>query len=220
MSLRTGPERMVVAYAPESAFVEKTGSILGRLGYAIVDAKTFEAMPAGDRIAGAPHAYIADERRLDDVPRPEDEADRPVIVLTGRHGTDAHEDDERIVAAVRRPAGLHDLYCILQRVFELTPRSTPRIPVRFEATCGQRQRRWKAAMVSLSENGALLRCDERVSLGSNFDVAFELPGVGKVALRAEAAYQLIPDLGVVFSGLDPRLREQIAAFVQDEILAS
>lgn len=218
MSLRTGPVRVAVAYAPESAFVPRTRSILGRLGYQILCPDEFEARTAVDLPAGSPHLYLADERRLDDVPRSEGEAETPIVVLTGRHGTDL--DDRRIVAAVRRPAGLHDLYCILQRIFELTPRTTPRIPVAINVDCGQRERHWTSEMVSLSENGALLRTDEKVSLGSNFEVAFDLPDGGRVALRAEAAYQLVPDLGIVFSGVDAAVRNQIASFIQDEILAA
>jgi hypothetical protein len=75
-------------------------------------------------------------------------------------------------------------------------------------------------MVSLSENGALLRSEERVPLGANFDVAFELPGRGSISLRAEAAYQLMPHLGVVFSGVDSAVRTRIAGFIHDEILSA
>ena len=217
MTLRTGPARVLVAHAPETAFVNRTKSILGRLGYAIYDPKEFAALGSSDLPPGSPHLFIADERRLEDVSDTHEDAEKPIIMLTGRRGTDA--DDDRIVAAVRRPAGLHDLYCILQRIFEQTPRTTPRIPVTLGATCGQRERRWEAEMVSLSENGALLRSAETVSLGSIFDLAFELSEGQRVVLRAEAAYQLMPDLGIVFSGVDPAVREQIAAYVQDEILA-
>lgn len=218
MDLRSGPVRVCVAYAPESAFVERTKSILGRLGYQIVSDEEFEARAPGDRPAGSPHLYLADERRLGDVPRPVDTAETPIVLLTGRRGTDL--DDERIVAAVSRPAGLHDLYCIFQRLFEPTPRATPRIPVSLPVRCGRHEHRWTSEMVSLSENGALLRSQEKVPLGANFDVAFELPGQGSVSLRAEAAYQLMPHLGVVFSGVDSAVRSRIAGFIHDAILSA
>jgi len=207
-----------VAYAPETAFVDRTKSILHRLGYSIFDPKEFEAADPAELPAGSPHVYVVDERRLEDVPDAHEAADTPVIVLTGRRGTDS--DDPRVVAALRRPAGLHDLYRILQAVFELTPRSTPRIPVTLGVTCGQKERRWEAEMVSLSENGALLRSNEKISLGSSFDLAFRFDCGERVVLRAEAAYQLMPDLGIVFSGVDPAVRERIAAYVKDEILAA
>jgi len=217
MSLRTGPVRVLVAYVRPQCFVDKTESILGRLGYLILTPDDFEAR-ASDLPPGSPHLFLADERLLEEVPSPEGEAERPVIVLTGRKGCDS--DDPRIVAAVRRPAGLHDLYCILQRVFEMTPRSTPRIPVRIDVSCQRDGLQWDAQMRSISENGALLRCEERLPLGSNFDMRFVLPGSGLVKLRAEAAYQLMPDLGIVFSGVDPILRESINAYIADSILSA
>ncbi len=209
---------MLVAHARPECFVDKTESILARLGYLILRPEEFEARAKGDLPPGSPHLFLADERRLDEVPHPEGEAARPVIVLTGRQGTD--ETDSRIVAAVRRPAGLHDLYCILQRVFELTPRSTPRIPVRFDVSCSREGQQWEAEMRSLSENGALLRCEEKLPLGSNFEMAFVLPGRGPMKLYAEAAYQLLPDLGVVFSGMDPATREVLNGYIADSILAA
>lgn len=218
MSLRTGPVRTIVAYARPECFVEKTDSILSRLGYVILQPDAFEARARSERPSGSPHLYIADERRLAEVPHPDDEAERPIIVLTGRNGSDSN--DPRIVAAIRRPAGLHDLYCILQRIFELTPRSTPRIPVRLGVRCATPGHDFEAEMRSLSENGALIRCEEKVPLGSTFELKLDLPRVGPVALRAEAAYQLMPDLGVVFSGVDPAVRALINAYIAESILAA
>jgi len=218
MDLRSGPVRVCVAYAPESAFVERTKSILGRLGYQIVTEQELEARGPGDRPAGAPHLYLADERRLGDVPRPAEAAETPIVLLAGRRGADL--EDDRIVAVVSKPAGLHDLYCIFQRLFEPTPRATPRIPVSLAVDCGRQGRRWTSEMVSLSENGALLRSHEKVPLGTSFDVSFDLPGRGGVSLRAEAAYELMPHLGVVFSGVDSAVRNRIAGFIHDEILSA
>ncbi len=218
MSLRTGPVRVLVAYARPESFVEKTESILARLGYLIMRPEEFEERSKADLPPGSPHLFLADERQLPDVPDPGGEAERPVILLTGRHGADS--GDSRIVAAVRRPAGLHDLYCILQRVFELTPRSTPRIPVRIGVSCSRRGRQWDAEMRSLSENGALLRSEEKLPLGSTFEMMFSLPGIGPIKMSAEAAYQLMPDLGIVFSGVEPVLRETINGFIADSILSA
>jgi len=207
---------MLVAYARPECFVDKTESILARLGYVILQPEEFETRSKGDLPAGSPHIYLADERRLAEVPDPEGQAERPIIVLTGRHGTES--TDPRIVAAVRRPTGLHDLYCILQRIFELTPRSTPRIPVHIDAHCSARGRVFEAEMRSLSENGALLRCEEKLPLGSTFELKLTLEGVGSIALMAEAAYQLMPDLGVVFSGIDPGVRDLVNTFIAESIL--
>lgn len=218
MSLRTGPVRTLVAFTRPGCFVEKTESILARLGYLILPPDEFEARSKADLPSGSPHLYIADERRLAEVPQPDGEAERPIIVLTGRQGSES--SDRRIIAALRRPAGLHDLYCILQRVFELTPRSTPRIPVRLDVQCHARGRSFAAQMRSISENGALLRCEEKLMLGDTFELKVDLPGAGAVALRGEAAYQLMPDLGVVFSGVDPAVRGVVNAFIAASILTA
>lgn len=217
MSLRTGPVRTLVAYARPECFVDRTESILARLGYVILQPEEFESRSKGELPAGSPDLYLADERRLAEVPAPEGQAERPIIVVTGRHGTES--TDPRIVAAVRRPAGLHDLYCILQRIFELTPRSTPRIPVQIDVDCSAGGRMFEAEMRSLSESGALLRCEEKLPLGSTFELKLTLEGVGPVALMAEAAYQLMPDLGVVFSGIDPAVRDSVNTFIENAILS-
>lgn len=217
MNLRTQPSRVLVAYARPECFVDKTQAILSRLGYAILAPDELEAGIAPEFAKGAPHLVIADEHRLDDVPKDGDGAERPIILLTGRAG--AKGDDPRVVAAVRKPAGLHDLYCILQRLFEVTPRATPRIPVHLEARCAQREQSFSGELLSISENGGLLRCDTDLSLGSRFDLTFGLPEIGSIELRAEAAYQLVPDIGIVFSGLEPNTRHNIADFVSAQILS-
>ena len=50
----------------------------------------------------------------------------PVVALTGRYGVTGA--DSRVVGALRRPVGIHELYRVLQQVLEETPRSVPRVP--------------------------------------------------------------------------------------------
>jgi hypothetical protein len=128
--------------------------------------------------------------------------------------------ETRIVGAVKRPAGLHDLYRLLQQVFEDNPRATPRVPTHIRATCRRRGREWIGAVLSLSENGCLLRSPEPVLLGSQLELSFELPRVGPVELWAESAYQLLPDFGLVFSALAPADRDAISAYVADALDAA
>ena len=158
-----------------------------------------------------------DEHRLDDVRKKLDGESPPVILLTGRAG--APEPALEIVGVVKRPAGLHELYRLLQQVFEETPRGVPRVATRIPALCHRDGQAWEGSLLTLSENGGLLRCASNPPLGSLFAMRFELPGTGTLELEAEAAYELVPDLGVVFSAVPPASREAIGEFVQDVLLA-
>jgi hypothetical protein len=51
-------------------------------------------------------------------------------------------------------------------------------------------------------------------LGSRFVLRFALPHAGTLALEAEVAYQLIPDLGVSFHATSPTDREAIGDFIE------
>jgi hypothetical protein len=125
--------------------------------------------------------------------------------------------DPRIVGAVRRPAGLHELYRLVQQVLEDTPRASPRIPTHLPARCRVGDREWASSVLSLSENGCLMRSAEVPVLGTRLDVSFSLPRSGVLRLDAEIAYQLVPDLGVVFNGTSPGVRDAIKGYVQDAL---
>jgi hypothetical protein len=210
MNLQTLPSRRLVAFAGFEAFADRTLTILARLGYQI------EFAEDGDE-RGRPDLHLVDERRLLEVPEYAGEPSVPIVVLAGRQGATAA--DSRIVGAVKRPAGMHDLYRVLQQVFEDTPRTTPRIPTHLFAVCRRSGHEWNASVLSLSENGCLLRSPEPVPLGTQLQLAFELPRIGTVHLWAETAYQLVPDLGLVFSSTAPRIREAITGFVTEALLS-
>ncbi|MGH0038222.1 MAG: PilZ domain-containing protein [Myxococcota bacterium] len=211
MTLRSTKKRWLGTFARPEAFAPRTVSILAKLGYQIASAESYDESGAGS----PPDLWIADERRIGEVPDPEGGVGIPIIVLTGRHG--ATGADPRIVGAVQRPAGLHELYRLLQQVFEETPRSTPRVPVHLRARCRRQDRAWPGAMLSLSENGCLLRSTEPLPLGTQVNLSFELPRIGPVELWAEAAYQLVPDLGLVFSALEAADRDAIQQYVVDAL---
>jgi hypothetical protein len=78
---------------------------------------------------------------------------------------------------------------------------------------------WDASLLSLSENGCLMRSSEAVPLGSSIHLSFELPSAGPIELKAETAYQLVPDLGLIFSGLTPDIRSAISDFVGERLVA-
>lgn len=158
---------------------------------------------------------LLDEHRLEAFLEEAADSVPPILLLTGRSGI--RHPHPQVFAAVKRPAGLHDLYRILQQHFEDVPRSTPRVSTHIHAECTQEGRNWSAAVVSLSENGCLLRSTQKVPLGSHFDLSMRLPRVGVIELAAESAYQLVPDLGLVFNALEPWVREAIQSYVVEAL---
>jgi len=211
MTLRPTPRRSIATCARAEAFAPRTLSILTKLGYQITSVEEIEARD--DHVHT--DLWIVDERRIGEVPDSEDEVAVPIIVLTGRHGVTGA--DSRVVGAVQRPAGLHELFRLLQQVFEEHPRSTPRVPVHLRAHCRRQERAWPGAMLSLSENGCLLRTPEPLPLGTQVNLSFALPRSGRIELWAETAYQLLPDMGLVFSALAPGDRDAIQRYVVEAL---
>jgi hypothetical protein len=208
------PHRVLVTHAQPEALAPMTRLILSRLGYAILTPEEFAPL-AQTLERGRPDLRIVDERTLLEVP--EDDPAVPIVVLTGRHGVTGA--DPRVVGAVRRPAGLHELYRLLQQVLEDKPRSTPRIPTHIAVRCRRQGKDWHAAVLSLSENGCLLRSPEPLALGTRLGLSFELPRSGRLELDGEVAYQLVPDAGVIFHATAPSHRAAIARFVTQTLAA-
>ena len=195
--------RVLVTHAAPEALAAITRGILGKLGYAILTPEEFEPLAQSiDRIR--PDLRIVDERSLAEVPD-EDGSSVPIIVLTGRHGTAGV--DSRIVGAVKRPAGLHELYRLLQQVLEDKPRTSPRVPVHLKARCERGGREWHSSVLSISSNGCLVRSPEPL-----------LPRSGPLCLTAEVAYQLVPDSGLIFHATAPSDREALSSFVVDMLM--
>jgi hypothetical protein len=206
--------RLVVAYAHPGAFVPLARVILSNLGYAILSDEEWRAHPTLS--TQRPELQIVEERRLAEVPA--DEARPvPIVLLTGRQG--ARGADPRVVGAVRTPAGLHELYRLMQQALEPTPRTAPRLPTHIPARCKSGRREWSATLLSLSENGCLLRSHEPLALGAEVEIAFELPQAGRIETAAESAYQILPDTGLVFQRTPAASREAIARFVEQHLLA-
>ena len=134
---RTHPV-LVVSHAPPTAYAPMTLTILAKLGYAIVDPEDFASRR--DREDDLrPELRLVDERHLAEVDEDE-EPSVPIVLLTGRHGVSGA--DPRIVGALRRPAGMHDLYRIFQQILEQTPRSSPRVETHLRATCRRESGSW------------------------------------------------------------------------------
>jgi hypothetical protein len=208
------PRRHIAAHARPEAFAPHVRTILARMGYTILPAEELEELP--DWVPGSrPALRIVDERQLASVPEDEEGAPVPMIVLTGRHGVSGA--DPRIVGALPRPAGLHELYRLMQQALEDTPRATPRALIHLGARCRQNGREWRIALLSISENGCLLRSPEPIALGTHVDLAFDLPRVGAVETRAETAYQMPPDLGMIFHETPAAVRRAISEFVTAQL---
>jgi hypothetical protein len=208
--------RLVVSLARPSAYVPLARAILGRIGYAIVPLEEWQGFP--DLARREPALCLVDDRMLGELPV-EPPFDRlPVLLLGGR---DAREHgDRRVIGAISQPAGLHELYRVLQQVLEPCPRGALRVPTNLQATMRAADREWVGAMLSLSENGCLLRTPEPVPLGSQLELSFELPHSGRIETRAEASYQLNPDLGLVFQATPAASREAIRSFVEQHLAAA
>ena len=207
--------RLIVSYARPEAYVPLARVILANMGYAILPEDEWREAPTW--ATKRPELRIVDEQRMGDVP---DDENRPIpmILLTGQRGVS--HDDPRILGAVRSPAGLHELYRLIQQAIEPTPRATPRIATHLPARCRRGGREWKGSVLSLSENGCLLRSPEAVGLGTQLEIAFELPRVGWIETGAETAYQLLPDTGLVFQRTPAELRRVIASFVEQGLMAA
>jgi hypothetical protein len=207
---------LIISYARPEAYVPLARVILARMGYSIIPAEEWDALSAADRDR-APDLRIVDERRLGEVSDDDGLSEVPMIVLTGRRGVSGV--DPRIVGAVARPAGLHELYRLIQQTIEDTPRSTPRVATHLPARCRHGEREWRGAVLSLSENGCLLRTPEPVNLGSRIEISFDLPRTGTIEIEAESAYQLVPDTGLVFHRTPAAFREAITSFVEESLAA-
>ncbi|MEM9178030.1 MAG: PilZ domain-containing protein [Myxococcota bacterium] len=209
--------RTIVYHASRDALGPKTDVILSRLGYQMLLPETFEATRAEHPDLEA-ELLVVDERRLDEAEAYQNEgAGPPIVLLTGRQG--ATGDDPQIVGAVKRPAGLHDLYKLMQQVFEDVPRSTPRVATQLRAHCASGDTEWEGRVLSLSENGCLIRSPEAILLGQKVRLELVLPRRESIALEAEATYQLLPDTGLVWSAIDAGSREALGRFVTQTILA-
>jgi hypothetical protein len=212
--------RTIVYHASRDALGPRTDVILSRLGYQMLMPETLEKLRA-ENPEIRPEMLIVDERRIDEV-EAYDTSDSasgslPIILLTGQQG--APLDDPRIVGAVRRPAGMHDLFRLMQQVFEDVPRSTPRVATQLRARCEAKGTTWEGRVISLSENGCLIRSPRAILLGEKIQLELVLPRSEGIKIEAEATYQLLPDTGLVFSALEASRREALGRFVTQTLLS-
>ncbi|MAE95432.1 MAG: hypothetical protein CL910_12285 [Deltaproteobacteria bacterium] len=207
------PLQLVVCHARPESFVGPTRNILAGLGYALLTPEEHAVSPVHS--SQEPVLWIVEEQRLAELEG--SPSDRPILLLTGRRGVQT--DDPRVIGAVHRPAGLHELYRLLQQQLEQHPRSSPRLATDLPATVRREGREWGASVRSLSETGCLVHSSEPLQLGAELELRFGLPGAVRVETRAASTYELPPETGLVFEAIPPDTRAVIAAFVEQGLAA-
>ena len=106
--------RLIISVARPTAFIPLSRAILGRMGYAIVPLDEWQAYaPASKR---EPLLALVDDRMFAALPTASPFDRLPILLLTGRDP--GRIDDRRVLGAISQPAGLHELYRLLQHVLE------------------------------------------------------------------------------------------------------
>jgi hypothetical protein len=190
-------------------------AILGRMGYAIVSPEEWKESAA--LASRAPELAVVEDRRLAELLESPPFATLPLILISAKGVPPA--EDRRVVGAIVRPAGLHELYRLLQQALEATARSCVRVPTNLPVRLRQAGREWHGSVLSLSENGCLVRTSEPMDLGAELEVAFELPRAGLIETRAETSYQLVSDTGLVFQSTPAASRRAILSYVEQHLAA-
>jgi hypothetical protein len=208
--------RLIVSVARSTAFVPLSRAILGRMGYAILPLEEWQSYPPLAK--REPLLALVDDRMFGLLPSAPPFDRLPILLLTGREP--AHIDDRRVLGAISQPAGLHELYRLLQQLLEPMPRGALRLPTNLPARMRGADREWTGSVLSLSENGCLLRSPEPVPLGTALELSFDLPRAGRIETRAEASYQLLPDFGLVFQSTPAASRNAIRDFVAEHLAAA
>lgn len=174
---------------------------LARLGYRVITPRESAKNPPDVRVLGA--------RRLARLPQDS----TPIVLL----GVAPDSDDPRIVDCVSRPADLVGLYRALQRALEEHPREFPRVPTTLSARCAQGDQIWPGAILSISENGCLLR-SPRAPSSDGAKLTFALPERGLIETTAEARDRRGTDTGLFFPDIRERDRTAIADYVAEVLM--
>ncbi len=208
----TRHQQRIASYVPPQAYAPRVRAALEGLGYRIIPAATRGRF---EDDSWEPDLRIADERHLDRIPA-EDYLPRvPVVLLTG--GVRVTWRDRRVVGTVSRPATLEDLYPLLQRALEDTPRTAARAPTELPGRCTQSDRRWMGAIVSLSEKGCLFQTSESLAINQQLNLLFPLPMGQMITARARIIGQQGSSVGMVFDDIAPPLREAVAHYVEGRL---
>lgn len=194
----TEPRFSIASHAADSDYAPTSRVLLWKLGYALLPPEE----------AGTPALRVVREDRLGEIPSPTRE---PIILLT--RARKAKPADPRVVGAVRRPAGLHELYRLLQAATEAHPRAVPRVPCSLRASADGDGQRYELTVTSLSENGCLASGSRLPALDTRLALDIELPWGERVGGPAIAAYEQGDQLGLVFHDIKLAERKRLVKAV-------
>ncbi|MBW2230074.1 MAG: PilZ domain-containing protein [Deltaproteobacteria bacterium] len=204
----TSERGCIASYVGPRAFAPQTRAALGGLGYQLIPAF---AMGRFDDPSWRTDLRLVDERQYSKIPSEAEDPETPVILMTGLRPLAIK--DGRIVGRVGRPVELQDLYPLIQRAMEMTPRAVPRVATQLAARCIRRDQRSVGHVVSLSAGGCLFRSRQSITEGTRMNLQFALPSEGIVSTRAECIHQGRAGVGLRFSGAPTEVRQHIANFV-------
>jgi hypothetical protein len=191
---------------PSRDFADGVETALERLGY--------ELVPARIRSEAIDARFVAAGRMC----RLSAAAIEPVVLFGGLRSKDA--EDPRVIGVVERPAGLRELYRLLQGALEETPRAVPRIAASLPARSFREGIDAPGAILSLSEKGCLLRSTVRLPGEGVLKLQFALPDRGLIDTWAEPCNSAGRELGLVFDGLPDASRFAIADYVTTSLTAA
>jgi hypothetical protein len=191
-------KRRIASYATDSDYAPFARAMLWKLGYALQPPEELE------------HAElrIVREDRLAEVASL---PPLPLILLTNRR--QAENGDARVTGTVRRPAGVHPLYRLLQAALEEHPRGVPRVAVSLPARGIGGDQIFELAVPSISENGCLLAGAKLPALDSHMELRIDLPWGEKIEVAALISYEQGGNAGAVFQAMTPDAQRRIAKLV-------
>jgi hypothetical protein len=191
--------RCIATHAPQSDFAPTSSSLLRKLGYDLVPAA----------LAEAPEVRIAREEQVDQVP----EREIPVIALAGRKRM-PRGDDPRVVGTVKRPAGLHELYRLLQLSLESHPRALPRVECDLAAHAqAANGDQYDLRVESLSANGCLVTGPKLPPLETALTIRIEMPWGERITVPGDVAYERREQRGLVFHGITVQNQRKLGKLV-------
>jgi hypothetical protein len=205
-------DKVIASYASPQAFAPRTRAALAGLGYRLIAASTRGRF---DDDSWHPSLRIVDDRHLDKLPEENYLPRTPVIVLRGSRPRNWR--DPRVVGEAARPAGLADLYPLIQQALEEHPRRAPRTATQIPARCTRADRRWMGVILSLSVDGCLFQTHSEMSLGLDFNLLFPLPRGRMISTRARVEHCYGDGVGMSFLSSPEAAHEAITEFVTERL---
>jgi hypothetical protein len=207
-------DKLIASYASPQAFAPRTRAALAGLGYRLIAASTRGRF---DDDSWHPSLRIVDDRHLDKLPEENYLPRTPVIVLCGPRHRPRSRRDSRVVGEVARPAGLGELYPLIQQALEKHPRKSARAATQIPARCTRSDRRWMGAILSLSVGGCLFKTRSDMTPGLEFNLLFPLPRDRMISTRARVERRCGEGVGMSFPSPAEPARRAIADFVTERL---